>query len=624
MSRIVSTAASVIALIMVLYHLVYTLVPLQGPIYHVNSHMMLSLVVVFLVSSGQKTKMVWQVVMLCAAILSLVGTTYVHVFYNDLNMRSFFNTGLDLVVGLSLLVLAVEASRQAFGWLIPGIVIVSVVYPFFGQYLPEPFHSASYPWDQVISNLALSFNSGLYSAALYTSANYIFLFIVFGAVLQACGATKFFVELGKLAGKNLKSGPAMMAVIGSAGVGSLTGSVVANMSITGSFTIPLMKSAGYKPHQAGAIEAAASNGGQILPPIMGVTAFFMAGLTGIPYIKICIMAVIPALLYYLNVGVYVQLQAAKLGIKVRETEVDMKTMLTYLPLVVIPFTVIIVLLIKGYSVMFVAFWAIIITIFSSLIQKSTRPSFRTFIDGFIEGGKSGAQIGAMTAAIGLLLTTFTMTGLGVKIGAGIEHWSGGNIAVAMVIIWTLAIIMGLVGIGLVAYLIVSMFVIAGLERVGIPFETAHFFILFPCVFGGLTPPVAFFAMVASKLAKSDYLKTSIEAAKMAGLGLILPFMFVTTPALLLKPKGVADMVLTLAVAVVLIFSGQIAFSGFWLSPVPVVKRLIFALIAIGALVFFAMKNVPIAIAATILFVVMIVYDGYKAKSQKVAEGVVGV
>jgi TRAP-type uncharacterized transport system fused permease subunit len=169
-----------------------------------------------------------------------------------------------------------------------------------------------------------------------------------------------------------------------------------------------------------------------------------------------------------------------------------------------------------------------------------------------------------------------------------------------------------------------MFVITGLEKVGIPFETAHFFILFPCVFGGLTPPVAFFALVASKLAKSDYLKTSLEAAKMAGLGLILPFMFVTTPALLLKPKGVADMVLTLAVAVVLIFSGQIAFSGFWLSRVVAVKRLIFTLIAAGCLVFFALKNVPIAIGATILFVVIIIYDGYKAKSQKVTEAVVGI
>ena len=624
MTKIVNSAVSVIALIMVLYHLAFTLIPLQGPIYHVNTHMMLSLLVVFLVASLQKKSKVWQFVMLCAAILSLAGTTYIHVFYNDLNMRSFFNTGLDLVVGLCLLVLAVEAARQAFGWLIPGIVIVAVVYPFFGQHLPEPFHSASYPWDQVISNLALSFNSGLYSAALYTSANYIFLFIVFGAILQACGATKFFVELGKLAGKNLKSGPAMMAVIGSAGVGSLTGSVVANMSITGSFTIPLMKSVGYKPHNAGAIEAAASNGGQILPPIMGVTAFFMAGLTGIPYIKICVMAVIPALLYYLNVAVYVQLQAAKLGIKAGGTDVDMKTLLTYMPLVIIPFTVIIVLLVKGYSVMFVAFWAIIITILSSLIQKSTRPSLKTFIEGFIEGGKGGAQIGAMTAAIGLLLTTFTMTGLGVKIGAGIEHWSGGNIVIAMIIIWTLAIIMGLVGIGLVAYLIVSMFVITGLEKVGIPFETAHFFILFPCVFGGLTPPVAFFALVASKLAKSDYLKTSLEAAKMAGLGLILPFMFVTTPALLLKPQSATDMILTLAVAVVLIFSGQIAFSGFWLSPVPIVKRFLFTVIAAGALYFFAVKNVPIALGVVILFAIMLFYDGYKARSQKVAEGVVGV
>jgi TRAP transporter 4TM/12TM fusion protein len=622
MSKIINTVASIVALIMVLYHLVYTVYSLQGPIYHVNSHLMFSLLVVFLVSAGQARKAISKFILLYAALLSVAGTTYLHIYYEDLNMRSFFNTGLDLAVGVTLLVLAVEASRRAFDWLIPGIVIVSVIYPFLGRYLPEPFHTTSYALDQVIANLALSFNNGLYGAALYTSANYIFLFIVFGAVLQACGGTKFFIELGKLAGKHLKGGPAMMSVIGSAGVGSLTGSVVANMSITGSFTIPLMKSVGYKPHQAGAIEAAASNGGQILPPVMGVTAFFMAGLTGIPYIQICAMALIPALLYYLNIGVYVQLQAARLGIKISKTDADLTILFTYLPLVVIPFTVIIFLLIKGYSVMFVAFWAIVSGISCSLLQKKTRPSFRTFVSGLIEGGKSGAQIGVMTAAIGLLLTTFTMTGLGVKIGAGIEHWSGGNIALAMIIIWILAIIMGMVGIGLVAYLIVSMFVITGLERVGIPFETAHFFILFPCVFGGLTPPVALFALVASKLAESDYLKTAIEAAKMASLGLILPFMFVTTPALLLKPRGAADMFFTLIAATVLIFSGQIAFSGFWLSPVSIGKRLIFVTIAVACLAFFVWKDISLAIGATILFVIMLIYDAYRARAQRVTVGVV--
>jgi TRAP transporter 4TM/12TM fusion protein len=607
------SAASAAALLMSLYHLIYTLYPIQGPIYHVNIHLMFSLLVVFLVSAAEAKKKIFKIFLLCAALLTVVCTSYIHINYEDLNMRAFFNTALDLALGVTLLVLAVEASRRAFGWLIPGIVIASVIYPFFGKHLPEPFHTTIYPLDQLISNLALSFNNGLYSAALYTSANYIFLFMVFGAILQMCGATKFFVELGKLAGKNLKSGPGMMSVIGSAGVGSLTGSVVANMSITGSFTIPLMKSVGYKPHYAGAIEAAASNGGQILPPVMGVTVFFMAGLTGIPYIQIIGMALIPAILYYINVALYVQLQAAKLGINPSKTEADMKLLVTYMPRVVVPFTVIIYLLLKGHSVMFVAFWAIVSTIMSSLIAKKTRPSLRSFLKGLIEGAKSGAQIGAMTAAIGLLLTTFTMTGLGVKIGAGIAQWSGGNMVVAMLIIWVLAIIMGLVGIGLVAYLIVSMFVVTGLENVGIPFETAHFFILFPCVFGGLTPPVAIFAMVASKLANSDYLKTSLEAAKMAGLGLILPFMFVTTPALLLKPEGTADMIITLIAAIELIFSAQIAFSGYWLTPIPLIKRLVFSAIAFMALAFFAFKDVKLVAGATILFLIMLAYEGYRIK-----------
>lgn len=322
-------------------------------------------------------------------LLALAAVLYLYTLYPELKIRTWFNTPLDVAVGVTVMVLCLEAARRSFGLLVPIMAIVVVLHPFLGHHLPEPFYSTVYSVKRTLSNLSLTFRTGLYDAALSASANYIFLFVVFGGLLQSVGATGFFLQLAKVVGSKFKGGPGMMAVVSSAGVGSITGSVVANMTITGSFTIPLMKQVGYKPEQAGAIEAAASNGGQILPPVMGITAFAMAGVTGIPYIKICAMAVLPALLYFLNCGAYVQLQALKQKISFADEKVDLRELLLTAPIILVPFALIVVLFVMGYSVMFVAFWAIVSIIATSLVRKKTRPSFGTIIEGFVNGGLPG-------------------------------------------------------------------------------------------------------------------------------------------------------------------------------------------------------------------------------------------
>lgn len=204
-----------------------------------------------------------------------------------------------------------------------------------------------------------------------------------------------------------------MAVVSSAAVGSITGSTAANIAITGAFTIPLMKKVGYRPEQAAAIEAAASNGGQVMPPVMGIVAFGMAGLTGIPYLTIITMALIPAILYFLSTGLYVYFWAAKLDLGRIQEKVDIKELMFSAPLFFTPILVIIYLLTKGFTIMNVAFWAILSTIVVSLIRKKTRPSFSTIIDGFIKGAVAvaGAGIAMMCGAIGMLLDILTMSGI---------------------------------------------------------------------------------------------------------------------------------------------------------------------------------------------------------------------
>jgi TRAP-type uncharacterized transport system fused permease subunit len=241
----------------------------------------------------------------------------------------------------------------------------------------------------------------------------------------------------------------------------------------------------------------------------------------------------------------------------------------------------------------------------------------------VSGAKAGAEIGIISAVIGLLLTTVNMTGIGLKLGAGIETWSGGSTLLSLIIIWALAVVMGMLGVATVAYIVVSMFVISGLERVGVKYETAHFFIFWPVCFGGITPPVAMFAVVASRLAKAPYLKTAIETCKMGGFGLLVPFMFVFNPDLLLEFRGLLQTVTSIAAGTVLVLSAQVFFIGYIMTGTPLAVRLLFALIAVGCFVFLPTMNYLLFAGALIMFVLLVLYQwrrSTKARSVPVTCG----
>lgn len=605
-----------LALMMVGYHSISIFYSIQDPNLHLVTHLLFGLILCYFSFALINDKKIIKYFLIILGLAGLIGSGYVYLLYPKLKLRLFFNTNLDLIIGSTLIVISIEACRRAYGPLIPAIVVGVVLYPFIGKVLPEPFATITYSFKKVISNLSLTFSSGLWGAPLYTSAEYLYIFMVFSGVLQATGGLNFFMELGKIIGEKIKGGAAMMSVVSSAGVGTMTGSVVANITITGSFTIPTMKSLGYSPEEAAAIETAASNGGQIMPPVMGVLAFFMAGMTGIPYIKICAMALIPALLYYLNVGTYVYLRAAKKNIGTFKAEVNKKELLFSAPVMLAPFVVIIVLLWKGYSVSFSGLAGIISLILISLIRKKTRPNFKKLIEGFVNGSISGAEIAVMTATIGLLLSTFTMTGIGVKIGSGIEIYSGGNIWAELIMVWTMAIVLGMVGIPIIAFIIGSMFVVPGLVKSGIPFEVANFFILFPCCFGGITPPVAMFAAVAAKLVNAKYNRTMIEATKTAWIGLLLPFMFIFNPGLLLDFKGgIAGEIISIISSIIIILSAQISFIGYFIKPIQFLERVLFGLIALINIVFLCIKIYIIFYITLVLFFVLIYFQIYSREKK---------
>ncbi|MFO7996800.1 MAG: TRAP transporter fused permease subunit [Dehalococcoidia bacterium] len=585
-TKLIDRAAYYAALAMAGYHLVSVVYRIQGPGLHVETHLMSAFLVAYL-GLARKSDQKWRKHMLAGiALLSVVIMSYMYVNYDGLALRLFFNTPLDLAMGVVLIILAIDATRRAWGWVVPAMIIIALVYPFIGSNLPEPFKCSTYTWQRVISNLALSSSTGLRSTALSISVNYLYLFIVFGSVFAATGAVNFFKEAGRWVGSKIKGGAAVTSVMSSAAVGSLTGSVVANISITGAFTIPSMRAAGYTDVQAAAIEAAASNGGQILPPIMGILAFLMAGYTGIPYGQICLMALLPALFYYLNTFLYVLFQAGKMKIGKLKAQIDRRELMFDLPKFIVPFGVIIYLLVMGRSVLMVGFWAIISTVAMSLIRKKTRPSLMQLLDGFVDGSTNGALLAVMMAAAGILIQNFTMTGLGIKLGAGIEMWSGGSIPLLLAIVWVIGVIMGMVGISLVAYLIVAMFVVTGMVGAGIPFEVAHFFIIFPCMFAGLTPPIAVFAMVAARMAGAPWVKVAIESVKMAGLGLVFPFMIVVAPVLVMMPASPIEGAMHIIAMIVMILAAQICFAGFFVTPCSRLERVVFGVVAIASLLFY--------------------------------------
>lgn len=602
----------VVALGMVFYQMASTQVLLQDTIPHLNTHLGLSLLLIFLAGSSKAEKKSLRLWYLVLTFLGLTASLYIQSQWKELQLRAYFNTLPDVIIGVILILLSLEATRQELGIFLPLLILGVVTYPFLGHLLPEPFYCHSLGFSKTISKQAIALESGIFQF-LSISTNYIFLFVLFGRLLQSLGGTTFFMEVARLISRKIRGGPAMMALASSAMVGTITGSGAANVVITGTFTIPLMKSYGYKPEHAGAIEAAASNGGQIMPPVMGMVAFGMAGITGIPYVHICAMAILPAILYFFCCGAYVYLLSGKLGIK-KQIEGGEKNALRELLIsstwFIVPFTIIVVLLIKELSVMYVAFWANISLILLAFI---TRKRFGDIINGLVEGAKAGAGIAASVASVGMIATTFTTSGLGVKLASGIENWSGGNLFLALFIIWGVCILLGCVGLSLTAYIIVSIFAVAPLVKMGIPYEIAHFFVMYAAVFAFLTPPVAVVALIAARVAGALYIKTAIEATKAAFAAYILPFSFVYCPILLLKPQEPLLEILGTLSVIIGLFGVEIALVGYFNNRCGLTERMISSLVTVFMFLFVFSRVFLFFLTGIFLFGALTLYQRIKKK-----------
>lgn len=600
----------IIGCLMALYHLVTTQYLFQGFIEHQDFHLGFALILVFLTTiKKMRSRKPWLLALqflLLAASLAVV--TYIKVNYRHLEIVHGLPETPDFIMGVILVIVVLEATRQAWGPILPIIAILFMLYFIFGQYLPEAFWHPPYDIGYIVSMMGIGF-VGTFGTFLGISANYIFLFLVFGGVLQACGALELIIEVGKAAGRVLAGGPAQTAVIGSSLVGTVSGSAVANVALTGVFTIPLMKKVGYRPEIAGAVEATASTGGQIMPPIMGAAAFVMASFISVPYATIMIAAIIPSILYYFSVGLGVQVIALKEKIRAPKETINTRLMLHRAPIFLIPLAILVVMLLRWYSPMYCAFYAIMALVALSFLRKETRPSWYTLAKGFANGAVAGANIAVVCSCVGIMAQTLFTTALGIKFTGLVEVISGGQLIPALLLTMVVSVILGCGVPTTGAYVLVALVVCPMLVRIGVLPVAAHMFAFYFAIISTLTPPVAVAALAGAGIAGSKYWATAIEAVKLAVSGFIIPFFFLFNPVFLLQPGQPTMLggILTL-IASILTISAIVAVTyGHFLLPITWWERMLYAVCVVIFFFFiFTTSQFLLFGVATALFAVLMI------------------
>lgn len=481
-------------------------------------------------------------------ILVVIVFGYLFIFNEQIALKGGSANNVDLLFGALAILLTLEVTRRVVGPELPIVAIVFLAYAYFGPHLPGILAHRGYSLERIISHMYLGLE-GILGIPLGVSATFVFMFILFGSVLDKTGVGKFFIDLAFALTGHTKSGPAMTAVVASGFMGSISGSSVANTVTTGAFTIPLMKKTGYEPHFAGAVEAAASTGGQIMPPVMGAAAFIMAEFTGIAYSKIIIAAAIPALLYYFAVGSMVHLEACKLGMKglPREKLPKIGNLMKRNGYLLIPLLVIIYFLIAGYTPLASAFRAIvlsiIIAVIAALLRKDKSFGVKEFFSAFESGAKSAVGVACACACAGMIVGVVTLTGLGLRIAEIIVTLAQGNLFLTLFFTMIASLILGM-GLPTTAkYIVLATMAVPALLKLNVNLMAAHLFILYFGVVADITPPVALAAYAGAGIAGANSMKTGFQAVKLALAGFIVPYIFAMDSTLILV-KEVVDTTVT--------------------------------------------------------------------------------
>lgn len=520
-----------------------------------------------------------------SAVLALVGVgtaAYLIANFDAIIWRFGSPTTADLIMAAICLALVIDISRRSLGWALPIIAIAFLAYAFVGPYLPGILRHRGYDLARVLNQMYLT-TEGIYGVPLGVSASYIFLFILFGSFLLSTGAGDFYISLADAAVGKARGGPAKVAVVASALFGTISGSAQANVAGTGTITIPLMKKTGYKPEFAAAVEATASTGGQIMPPVMGAAAFLMAELLGVPYSRIVMAAIIPAVIYFASVLCSVHFEAVKHnigGLADEDVPNAGELLRTGWPFIVPLMVLILLLVVFKWTTNKAAVYSVATVILVGFIQKQKPFGIKEIIDSFVDAAKGSLGILASCACAGIVVGVINLTGLGLRFSNIFVTAAGGNLALLLVFTMIACVILGMGLPTTPAYLVLSVLGVPALVTLGVPPLAAHMFIFYYGCLSMITPPVALAVYVGAGLAGANFWKTGWLSVKLGLAAFIVPFFFIYNPSMLWEGSfwSVAYTGLT-AVGGAVLLAGAVI--GWFIGNLGTLERLILFLSALG-------------------------------------------
>ncbi len=522
-----------------------------------------------------RNKVPWYDILLI--LCSLAGHLYIAIYGLEIaRMTKLDAAPFEMALGFLAIITLFEAVRRSLG---KPMVIVCAIFLFylkFSYLIPGPLGAYEYSWSSMIRDLYLS-TGGIYGSLVTVFCTIIISFIVFGAFFINIGGGKFFTELALASTGWMTGGPSKAAIVGSGLFGTLSGSPSANVAVTGTFTIPLMKKTGYSAQYAGAIEAVASTGGQIMPPIMGSVAFVMADMIGVSYATVAAMAAIPAILYYSSLFTQSHLRAVKEGHGSisRETLPSLRAVMIEGWDLLIPFAALLLFLfVLRFPPQLAAVYSVVVLIATSMFRKQHRLNIKKFIDSFYNGTRSTAPIAAVIGAAGIIIGSLSISGLGPKISSGLISFSGGSLLILIILAAVASYVMGM-GISLVAtYIILSSLLAPSMITLGLPENAAHFFLVYMGTATFITPPYCIAVYIASAIAEGDPFPTAFQAMKLGIVCYLVPFIIVYNPALILVGAP-GEIALASVTALIAVFALSVGIEGYLFTKTNSLQRLLF-------------------------------------------------
>jgi TRAP transporter 4TM/12TM fusion protein len=643
--KLVLWAISIVAVALSLFQMYGAGIEPLGLFYQRSIHLAFVMFLAFLMfpvfgSNKKRGVLGWAIDL---AFLAGAFTTgfYLSFYLDEIINRAGFWSETDLIIGVIATVTVLEASRRAVGLGMTVIGIVAIIYalsgprgalPWIGEWLPGILSHRGNDVDRLVGQLYLG-QEGIYGLPMGVAATYIFMFVLFGAFLEVTGAGKFFIDMAYAATGKKPGGPAKAAVLASAGMGSISGSAIANVVTTGAFTIPLMKKLGYRPAQAGGVEAAASTGGQITPPLMGAGAFLISEYTQVPYLDIVLVSIFPAILYLGTVYLFVHIVALKQGMRGMPVEElpDWRQVLKEGWQFILPLGVLIYLLVLNISPMRVGFWAILsvmavaalryaLWFFFVAPQQGEKPSHEKLIAAIRKGiaitiaalelgAKNAVAVSMACAVAGIIVGVVGVTGLGLKFSSMMIAFSGGNIVLALVLVLIASLILGM-GLPVTASYIVLIVLVgpALSNEFGIPLLIAHLVVFWYSQDSNVTPPIALAGFAGAAIANASPMETSIQAWKFAkGLYLIPAFM-VFNPEII-EGGSIQIVLWTGFTAILCLVAFAAALEGYLFAPMDVLSRIIIVPATIG--VFY--PDIRAEIAGTIVLLAVLGFNWWQGK-----------